>query len=89
MTTQTPTPGTARLLYILDALQVNGSELLPVAKVIDTLLDARSLADNDSIVAAIDRELQRISARPSLVTTEEAAAIVTRIGSIVQHAHAT
>lgn len=89
MTTQTPTPGTARLLYILDALQVNGSELLPVAKVIDTLLDARSLADNDSIVAAIDRELQRISARPSLVTTEEAAAIVTRIGSIVQRAHAT
>jgi hypothetical protein len=87
--TQTPAPESSRVLSIIESLQTNGSEILPVAKVVDTLLDARGLATGASVLEAIDRELKEISARPSLVTAEEAAAIVSRIGDTLRDCHAT
>jgi hypothetical protein len=69
---------------LIGALQTADSEILPVAKVIDTLLDARGLTSVDAVREAIDRELHEIAMRPSLVTAEEAAAIAARITGVVR-----
>ncbi len=84
MTTQTPAPESSPLLSLIGALQTVGSEILPVAKVIDTLLDARGLTSVDAVREAIDRELHEIAMRPSLVTAEESAAIAARITGVVR-----